>query len=123
MTRMSSPRPIRRDTVGAGSAIRILLCIAFAAAGAPASAQQATTTRDARQAYGSRLDQSAVPEVSRGVVHRLDTRVSNRINNRLNTRIERYTATVDPVATLRDNPLERTTQASVVQAPLPPVLE
>lgn len=108
--------PMTRSPIG------IAVVAAGLMASASASAQQATTTRDARQAYGSRLDQNAVPEVGRGVVHRLQTRISNRIDNRLSTRVERYTATVDPVAALRSNAAEQTAPQPV-QTPLPPVPE
>ena len=85
----------------------------------PAAAQQATGSRDVRVAYGSRLSQEAVPEVSRGVVRRLDTRVQNRVNSRLSTRIERYAVTSDPTESLRTHSDEGAARP-VMQAPLPP---
>ena len=94
--------------------------IAAIMAVAPAAAQQAATSRDAQQAYGSRLDRQAIPEVSRGVVQRQNSRIESRINNRLNTRVERYTAFVDPTASLRARNDDGSRRTTIVQNPLPP---
>lgn len=67
----------------------------------PAAAQASDKSREIRRVYGSRLDQKSVPEVARGVVHRLDTRINMRLGNRLQTRVERYTTTADPQSSLR----------------------
>jgi len=85
----------------------------------PVAAQQATGSGDVRAAYGSRLTLEAVPEVSRGVVSRLNTRVQNRVNSRLSTRIERYAVTNDPTESLRTRSDEGAARP-VIQGPLPP---
>jgi hypothetical protein len=84
----------------------------------PVAAQQATGSRDVRVAYGSRLTQEAVPEVSRGIVRRLDNRVQNRVNGRLSTRIERYAVTSDPTNSLRTGS-DKEAPRPVIQAPSP----
>lgn len=101
-----------------GSAIG-LAAFATLALAAPVAAQQATGSRDVRAAYGSRLNLEAVPEVSRGVVRRLNTRVQNRVNSRLSTRIERYAVSSDPTESLRTRSDEGAARP-VIQAPLPP---
>ena len=87
----------------------------------PALAQQATTARDVRQAYGSRLDRPDSPAVSRGAVRRLETRVNDRVNSRLSTRIERYTTMpADPTASLRTGSEDGARETRIIEAPLPP---
>ena len=98
--------------------MRVAALAALVLAG-PVAAQQATGSRDVRAAYGSRLTQEAVPEVSRGVVRRLNTRVQNRVSGRLITRIERYAVTSDPTESLRTRSDEGSARF-VIQAPLPP---
>lgn len=96
------------------------ILVFFAVLAGPAAAQQASTATSVRQAYGSRLDQAAVPAVSKGVARRLDTRISNRVANRLSTRIERYTVPLPDMAAAYRAPADdgsrRTTN---MQAPLP----
>lgn len=102
-------------------ALRMLLApVLIAAVMAPADAQQATNRRDARRAYGSRLDQQAVPEVSGGVVQRVASRLETRLQTRLATRIERYNAAGDPAGSLRVRPDDGSRAQTIVQAPLPP---
>lgn len=95
----------------------VLTAMAFGST-SPLSAQQATTSRDARTAYGSRLDQQSIPELRRSAARRLDTRVESRISNRLETRVERYSVLADPVASLRKSG-DSVRQPVIVQAPLP----
>lgn len=86
----------------------------------PAAGQQARTAQSVRQAYGSRLDQAAVPAVSGGVAQRLDTRVGSRLDNRLSTRIERYTVpTADLATAYRATPDDGSRRSTAMPAPLP----
>ncbi len=91
----------------------------FAVLAGPAAAQQASTATSVRQAYGSRLNQTEVPAISRGVTRRLDTRIANRVNNRLATRIERYTVPLpDMAAAYRAPADDGSRRTTIMQAPL-----
>lgn len=101
--------------------MRKLLVLAGLVLATPIAAQQASSSRDVRQAYGSPIDRQALPIVGRGATSRLPTRINNRINNRLNLRVQRYNFTpTDPTAAYRSSQDDRSRVAPAVD-PLPTV--